>query len=68
MKNIDHHHARRFEYVYKFQDGMITMNGNEGFANSFKEIYPEELELKNANDNVATFLDLNITIKEGRFN
>ena len=32
------------------------MNDNKEFGNSFKEIYPEELDLKkeNANDNVAT--------------
>ena len=43
------------------------MNNNKEFDKSFKEIYPEELELKkeNPNDNVATFLDLNITMKEG---
>ena len=43
------------------------MNDNEGFDNSFMKIYPKELELKNANGNVAIFLDLNITIKEGQF-
>ena len=45
------------------------MNDNKEFEESFKELYPAELELKkeNANDNLATFLDLTITIKEEQF-
>ena len=68
-KNIDHHCAGRFGHVYRFIDGLIPMNYNKECGNSLMEIYPEELELKkeNANDNIATFLDLNITVKEGQF-
>ena len=45
------------------------MNDSKELENSFKEIYPAELELKkeNANDNEATFLHINIIIKEGQF-
>ena len=45
------------------------MNDNKEYENSFKEIYPAELKLKeeDINDNVATFLDLNITIKDRQF-
>ena len=50
-KNIDHHRARRFRHVYRFIDDRITVNDNK----------------KDANDNVATFLDLNIRIEEGQF-
>ena len=46
MKNIDVHRARRFGHVYIFIDDMITMNDNKEFDNSFKEIYPAELELR----------------------
>ena len=61
------HCAKRFGHVYRLTDNLIVMNNNKEFDKSFKEIYPEELELKkeNPNDNVATFLDLNITMKEG---
>ena len=49
LKNIDHHRVRRFRHVYRFIDDRITVNDS----------------LKNANVNVATFLDLNIRIEEG---
>ena len=63
-----HHCAKRFGHVYRLTDDLIVMNNNKEFGKSFKEICPEELELKkeNPNDNVATFLDLNI-IKKGSF-
>ena len=68
MKTIDHHHARMFGNIYTFIDDLIAMNDSKEFENSFKEIYSAELELKkeNTNDNTATFLDLNITIKDGQ--
>ena len=69
MKNIDHLHERKFGHVYRFIEDLIAVNDGKEFDNSFKEIYPEELELKkeNANDIVAIFLDLNIIIKERDF-
>ena len=53
-----------FGHIYRFIDGLI--NNSKEFEKSFMEIYPVELELKkeNANKNVATSLDLSITIKE----
>ena len=68
MKNIDHLHARKFGHEYRFIYDLIAVNGNKEFEMSFKEIYQEELELnkESANDNVATFLDLNIRTKEGQ--
>ena len=66
--NIDHHHTGRFGHVYRFIDILIAMNDNKEFESSFKETYPAGLELKkeNANDNVATLLDLNFTVKKGQ--
>ena len=66
MKNIDHHCAGRFGYIYRFIDDLIAMNDCKEFKNTFKEIHPVVLELKkqNANDNVATFLDLNIRTRK----
>ena len=65
MKNIDQHCAK-FWHMYRFIDDLIAMNDSKEFENSLEEIYPRELELKKeyANDNVETFLDLNITINE----
>lgn len=53
-----------FGHIYRFIDDLI--NNSKEFEKSFMEIYPVELELKkeNANKNVATSLDLSITIKE----
>ena len=59
MKNIDHHCARKFGHIYGFIDDLITTNDNKEFENSLKK--------ENANENVATFLYLNTTIKEGKF-
>lgn len=64
MKNIYHHYAWMFGHIYRFID--VLINNSKEFEKSFTEIYPVELELKkeNANKNVATSLDLSITIKE----
>ena len=45
------------------------MTDSKEFKNLFMEIFPSESELKkqNGRDNVATFLDINITIKQGQF-
>ena len=61
VKNIDHHHARKFGNVFRFIEDLIVRNDSKEFENSSKEIYPEELELKkeNVSGNVATFLGLN---------
>ena len=52
--------------MYRFTDNLLVMNDNKEFEDSFREIYPAELELRkeNAKDNLATLLDLNITIKK----
>ena len=53
-----------FGHIYRFIDDLI--NNCIEFEKYFTEIYPVDLELKkeNANKNVATSLDLSITIKE----
>ena len=52
--------------MYRFTDNLLAMNDNKEFEDSFREIYSAELELRkeNAKDNLATLLDLNITIKK----
>ena len=58
-----------FWHEYRFISKLILTNDNNEFENYFKEIYPAELELKkkNANENVPTFLNLNIAVKEKQF-
>ena len=52
--------------MHRFTDNLLAMNDNKEFEDSFREIYPAELELRkeNAKYNLATLLDLNITIKK----
>ena len=62
MKSIDHHGAR-FGHVYRFIGDLIGVNDSKEFKNSFKEIL--KLKKENANDNAATFLNLNIKSEGG---
>ena len=68
-KKDNHHRARRFGHAFRFIDDLVAINDNNEFENCYKEIYPSDLELKkeNNNDSTATFLDLDIAIKEGKF-
>ena len=61
---------RAFKYhgTNRFIDDLIAINDNNDFLRSFKEIYPPQLELKVEHSGThATFLDLDITIKDGIF-
>ena len=61
---------RAFKYhgVNRFIDDLIAINDNNDFNNSFKNIYPPQLELKLEHSGLhATFLDLDITIEDGIF-
>ena len=61
---------RAFKYhgTNRFIDDLIAINDNNDFLHSFKEIYPPQLELKVEHSGThATFLDLDITIKDGIF-
>ena len=55
--------------MFRFIDDLVAINDNYEFEKCYKEIYPSELELKkeNKNNSTATFLDLDISIKEGKF-
>ena len=54
--------ARKFSHTFRFIDDLIAINDNDQFLHSFKEIYPEELQLnlENSGEHV-TFLDLDLT-------
>ena len=58
--------ARKFSHTFRFIDDLIAINDNDQFLHSFKEIYPEELQLnlENSGEHV-TFLDLDL-IKNDR--
>ena len=60
--------AFRYHGTSRFIDDLIAINDSNEFNNSFKSIYPPQLELKLEHLGIhATFLDLDITIKEGVF-
>ena len=61
--------ARKFGKTFRFIDDLNALNDGGEFEKIFSEIYPPELVLKkeNHNNNHATFLDLDITIINGRF-
>ena len=61
--------AKKFNNTSRFIDDLATLN-NDGYLQQFKErIYPKELVLnqENKEDNWATFLDLEVHIKDGKF-
>ena len=64
----DKHRAMKFRYATRFIDDECNLNDGGEFGRSFREIYPEELELKCEHEGShATFLDLEITISDGIF-
>ena len=60
--------ARKFSHTFRFIDDLNTMNDSGEFEKHIESIYPEELELKKEHGNKsASFLDLDITIENGKF-
>ena len=60
--------ARHFHSTKRFIDDLCAINDGNLFQRVYKNIYPEELELKlEHSGSHATFLNLDITIQEGRF-
>ena len=60
--------AFRFHSTNRFIDDLIAINDRDEFYNSFKNIYPSQLELKLEHQGShATFLDLDISIKDDIF-
>ena len=68
-KKVDYGRARRFLNTFRFIDDLIAGNDHGEFERSFKEIYPPELSLKKENiiDTEGTFYDLDIAVKNGKF-
>ena len=60
--------ARHFHSCKRFIDDLTAINDGGEFGRSISEIYPDELELKAEHSgNHATFLNLDISIIDGRF-
>ena len=60
--------ALRYHSIARFIDDLSAINDGYDFERSFQEIYPPELELKVEHHGThATFLDLDITLKDGIF-
>ena len=60
--------AFHFHSVGRFIDDLCAINDREEFLVSYRDIYPPELELKVEHQGThATFLDLDITIKDNIF-
>ena len=60
--------ARKYKYAFRFIDDECNLNDSGQFKNSCQSIYPIELEVKCEHDGQhATFLELDISVKEGVF-
>ena len=55
--------------IYRYQDDAIVFNDNGLFSDIYGDIYPEELVLLNTNisKNSVNYLDLKITLSNGKF-
>ena len=69
LKKKDLIRARKLCNIFRFIDDLNTINDAGEFENNYQHIYPEELELgkENSNNVDASFLDLDIKVKDGQF-
>lgn len=60
--------AKQLSYIFRYQDDCIVFNDNGTFHSVCDNIYPAEMQLDKTNvGNSCTFLDLYISIKDGKF-
>ena len=60
--------ARHFHSTKRFIDDLCAINDGGEFGRTYKEIYPEELDLKLEHTGAhASFLNLDIQIQDGKF-
>ena len=61
--------ARKLCNLFRFIDDLNSINDGGEFESNYSNIYPEELQLgkENTDKHEASFLDLNIKIKDGKF-
>ena len=62
--------ARKRCNIFRFIDDLNSNNDGGEFESNYSNICPEELQLgkENTDKDEVSFLDLNIKIKDGRFN
>ena len=64
----DRYRGFKFKHTFRFIDDACTINDSDAFSQSYKEIYPKELELKCEHSGLhATFLELDINIVNNIF-
>ena len=68
LSRTDRYRGFKFKYCFRFIDDACSINDSDEFDNSYKEIYPPELQLKCEHRGThATFLELDISITNGNF-
>ena len=58
-----------FKYNSRYIDDLLTLNDKGTFLDIFREIYPQELDLKNTGKSPinCNYLDMNIEVIDGKF-
>ena len=65
---VERYKGFKFKHCFRFIDDCCNVNDSGAFNDSYKQIYPPELELKCEHAGLhATFLELDITVEEGVF-
>ena len=61
--------VRKLSNIFRFLDDLNSINDSGEFESNYSNIYREELQLGegNTDKHEASFLDLNIKIKDGKF-
>ena len=64
-----HDKCMKLKEIFRFQDDCLVLNDNNLFTEIYKDFYPSELTLKNTNTSSSktNYLDLTISIYQGRF-
>ena len=67
MIRSDVSRAKKFHGTFRFIDDLCAINDGGEFERSYREIYPDQLELKlEYSGKSATFLDLKLSIENGK--
>ena len=69
LKKTDLIKARKLCNIFRFIDNLNSINDIGEFESNYSNIYPEELQSgkENTDKHETSFLDLNIKIKDGKF-
>ena len=69
LKKNDLIKAKKLCNIFRFIDDLNSINDGGEFESNFSKTYPEELQLskENTDKHEASFLDLDIKIKDGKF-